>query len=86
MPKGGVGEGEPITHHAYFFKLSRITAVKWNIYYINEYPIIIWSEEIRGGGMRKKGKKLVWLSIFNVSVAEPSGKFQRKITRHALRK
>ena len=38
--------------------------------YIKKYPIIIRSEEIRGWGTRKKGKKLVsWLSIFNVSAS-----------------
>ena len=43
--KGGGGGG------AY---LSRITPI-----YIKKYPIIIRSEEIRGRGTRKKGKKLV---------------------------
>ena len=46
------------THHADFLKLLRITE-KWNLNYINKYPIIIWSDEIRGRWTRKKGKKLV---------------------------
>ena len=53
-----------VSYHAritpIFWKLSRITG-KYNKIFncINKYPIIIWSEEIRGQGTTKKGKKLV---------------------------
>ena len=56
--KGGGGGG---TYHAGFFSaITHHWNIKSNLNYINEYPIIIWPEEIRGQGRWKKGKKMVW--------------------------
>ena len=54
--EGGGGREYQLRITPIIFKHSRITRIteKKYINYNNKYPIIIWSEEIRGGGTKKR--------------------------------